>query len=111
MRAYVGCIDPHGLRRFLPEDAVPRDLLQQLVGEWSSRTSTVVLAIVAEDDAETIRQELVTDRRRTACDLLKTWPSSSFRSPAPRPTSPAESPPEAVSRGHEKMGPGRQAAA
>jgi len=70
MRAYVGCIDPHGLRRFLPEDAVPRDLLRQLVGEWSSRTSAVVWAIVPEDDAEAIRQELVTDRRRTACDLL-----------------------------------------
>ena len=70
MRAYVGWIDPYGLRRFLPEDAFPRELLRELVEEWSSRTTTVVWAVVPEDDAEAIRRELAADRRQTACDLL-----------------------------------------
>ena len=70
MRAYVGWIDPHGLRRFLPEDAVPRDLLRQLVPEWSSRTTAVVWAVVPEEDAEAIRRELVAERRQAAGDLL-----------------------------------------
>ena len=70
MRAYVGCIDSYGLRRFLLEDAIPKDLLRQLLGEWSSRTTAVVWAVVPEDDAEAIRQELVSDCRRAACDLL-----------------------------------------
>jgi hypothetical protein len=70
MRAYVGCIDPYGLRRFLPEDVVPRDLLRQLLGEWSSRTTAVVWAVVPEEDAEAIRRELVADCRQAACDLL-----------------------------------------
>jgi hypothetical protein len=52
MRSYVGCIDLYGLRRFLVEDAVPSDLLRQLVQEWSSRTTTVVWVVVAEDNAE-----------------------------------------------------------
>ena len=70
MRAYVGCIDHSGLRRFLPEDAVPRDLLRQFVQEWTSRTTAVVWAVVPEDDAEAIWRELVAEGRRTACDLL-----------------------------------------
>lgn len=70
MRSYVGCIDLYGLRRFLVEDAVPRDLLRQLVQEWSSRTTTVVWVVVAEDNAEAIRRELMADFRWTACNLL-----------------------------------------
>jgi hypothetical protein len=70
MRAYVGSIDPYGLRRFLPEDALPRDILRQIVGEWSSQVTTVVWAVVSEDDAEAIRRELAADRREIACDLL-----------------------------------------
>lgn len=42
MRSYVGCIDLYGLRRSLLEDAVPRNLLRQLVQERFSRTTTVV---------------------------------------------------------------------
>ena len=69
MRSYVGCIDLYGLRRFLLEDAVPKDLLRQLVQEWSSRT-TVVWAVVAEDNPEAIRRELMADCHWTACNLL-----------------------------------------
>ena len=70
MRAYIGCVDRAGLRRFLAEDAVPRDLLQQLVREWSSAATTVVWAVIAENDAEMIRRELAADRRYAACNLL-----------------------------------------
>ena len=69
MRAYVGQIDQHGLRRFLLEDAVPGDLMQQLVREWSSAWTTVICAVVAENDAESIRRELAADRHDAACNL------------------------------------------
>ena len=70
MRAYVGFIDLQGLRRFLPEDAVPRDLLRELVREWSSPRTTVVQALVTDDAAEAIRRELEADGRWPACNLL-----------------------------------------
>jgi hypothetical protein len=70
MRAFVGCIDSHGLRRFISEDAVPSDLLRELIVEWSSRTTTVVRAVIPEDDAEAIRRELAADCHRPACNLL-----------------------------------------
>jgi hypothetical protein len=70
MRAYVARVDHAGLQRFLPEDAVPRDLIRQLVREWSSAATTVVWAVVAEGDAEAIRRELGAGRHDTACNLL-----------------------------------------
>ena len=70
MKAYVGWIDLDGLRQFLAEDAVPGDLLGELVQEWSSPTTTVFWAVVTEDDAETIRHELATAGRWPACNLL-----------------------------------------
>jgi hypothetical protein len=70
MRAYVGPIDQHGLRRFLLEDAVPGDLMRQLVREWSSTATTVIRSVVAENDAESIRRELAAFRHDTACNLL-----------------------------------------
>jgi hypothetical protein len=70
MRAYVGCIDRYGLRRFLLEDAVPRNMLRQLILEWSSRTTTVVWAVVADDSAEAIRRELVRHSYWIASNLL-----------------------------------------
>jgi hypothetical protein len=70
MRAYVGWIDLDGLQHFLAEDAVPSDLLRDLVQEWSSPTTAVVWAVVSEDAAEAIRHELATDGRWPACNLL-----------------------------------------
>jgi hypothetical protein len=70
MRVYVGWIDLDGLRQFLAEDAVPSDLLRELVQEWSSPTTTVVWAVVTEDDAEAIRHKLMADGRWPACNLL-----------------------------------------
>jgi hypothetical protein len=70
MRAYVGQIDRFGLRRLLPEDAVPAEMLRQLVREWSSRSSTVVWAVVADDDVEALRRELRVGNSGEACGLL-----------------------------------------
>ncbi len=70
MRAYVGQIDSSGLRRFLPEDAVPGDLLRQLVREWSSAATTVFWAVIADDDAEALQRELRVGRSGDACSLL-----------------------------------------
>jgi hypothetical protein len=70
MRACVGYIDLQGLRRFLAEDAVPSDLLRELVREWSSPKATVVRALVTDDAAEAIRRELEADGRWSACNLL-----------------------------------------
>ena len=70
MRAYVGLVDPSGLRRFLPEDAIPRDLLRQLIRGWFSRTTAVVRAAVAQEDAEAVRREREAGYHRDACNLL-----------------------------------------
>jgi hypothetical protein len=70
MRAYVGSVDHSGLRRFLPEDAFPSALLRELVLGRFSRSTTLVWAAVAEDDAEAIRRELRTGHHRVACGLL-----------------------------------------
>ena len=59
MRAYIGCVDHFGLQQFFPEDKLPTDLLQRLVFEWTSPTASVIWAVVAWDDAEAIRRELV----------------------------------------------------
>jgi hypothetical protein len=66
----VGQIDRHGLRQFHIEDAVPDDLLGQLVREWSSSVMTVVRAVVADDDAEALRHELRVGDPVEACTML-----------------------------------------
>jgi hypothetical protein len=70
MRAYLGQIDRRGLRRFLLEDAVPADMLGPLVQEWSSPATTVVRAVIAEDDAEALRRELRIGDPVGACTML-----------------------------------------
>ena len=70
MLAYVGYVDIYGLHHFITEDAVPSDLLQQLVQEWSSHATTVVRAMISEDDAEEIRQKIVAECHLTAYTIL-----------------------------------------
>lgn len=88
MRAYVGQIDRHGLRRFLLEDAVPADLLGHLVREWSSSATTVVRAVVADDDAEALRRELCVGDHVEACTMLvdRAVEVLAIGTPAPRST-------------------------
>lgn len=70
MRAYLGQIDHSGLRRFLSEDAIPRELVGQLAREWSSPSSAAVWAVLADEDAEALRCELRAGDNGEACSLL-----------------------------------------
>src|SRR4051794_26913392 len=70
MRAYLGQIDHSGLRRFLLEDWIPADSIGPLVREWSSPTTGVVRAVVADEDAEAIRYELRAGAHGEAFTLL-----------------------------------------
>ena len=70
MRAYVGCIDHSGLWRFLPEDELPRRVLQELAVGWSSPTTTPVWAVLTAHDAEAVRRDLEAGCPGTACSLL-----------------------------------------
>jgi hypothetical protein len=70
MRAYAGVVDQGGLRWFLPEEVIPRDLLRQSVRAGLTGAMTAVWALVAEEDAEAIRADLSAGRHRDACNLL-----------------------------------------
>ena len=66
----MGSVDHCGLRRFLAEDRISSSLLRELVVSWFSRSTTVVWAVVAEDDAEAIHREVRAGSYRVACTLL-----------------------------------------
>ena len=70
MRAYAGTVDQRGLRWFLPEDVIPRELLRHSVVAGLSRSTTAVWALVADEDAEAIRADLSAGRHRDAYNLL-----------------------------------------
>jgi hypothetical protein len=70
MRAYAGTVDQVGLRWFLPEDVIPRELLRHSVVAGLSRSTTAVWALVTDEDAEAIRAELTAGRHGDACNLL-----------------------------------------
>jgi hypothetical protein len=70
MRAYLGQIDHSGLRRFLPEDANPPEMVAQLAREWSSPSTAAVRAVLADEDAEALRRALRAGDHGEACSLL-----------------------------------------
>src|SRR3954466_13605939 len=70
MRAYAGTVDQVGLRWFLPEDVIPMELLRHFVVAGLSRSTTAVWALVADEDAEAIREDLSAGRHGDACNLL-----------------------------------------
>ena len=70
MRAYAGTVDQRGLRWFLLEEVIPRDLLRHSVVAGLTRSTTAVWALVADEDAEAIRADLSAGRHRDACNLL-----------------------------------------
>src|SRR5262249_4045873 len=70
MRAYAGTVDQVGLRWFLPEEVLPRDLLRHTVRADLTRSTTAVWALVADEDAEAIRADLSAGHPRAACNLL-----------------------------------------
>src|SRR5262245_58254395 len=65
-----GMVHQRGLRRFLPEEVLLRDLLGHSVRPAMTRSPTAVWALLAEEDAEAIRAEVGAGRHRDACDLL-----------------------------------------
>jgi hypothetical protein len=70
MRAYVAQVAESELRQFVPEDALPEDLLAQLVREWSLPAMATVWAVLDDDGAEAVREELAAGRQREACSVL-----------------------------------------
>src|SRR4051794_16390611 len=70
MRAYLTQVTHSDLRRFVPEDLIPEDLLHRLIREWSSPATIVLGAVLDDEDAEAVREELAAGRHREACGLL-----------------------------------------
>jgi hypothetical protein len=70
MRAYVALVADSELRWFVPEDALPENLLPQLIREWSGAETVAVWAVLGEEDGEAVREELSSGRRCDACGLF-----------------------------------------
>ena len=70
MRAYAGTVDQRGLRWFLPEEVIPRELLRHAVRADGTHATTAVWALLADEDAEAIRADLSAGRHRDACNRL-----------------------------------------
>src|SRR5262249_13487536 len=70
MRAYLAQVTPSALRRFLPEDLIPEHLRRRLIREWSSAVTIVLGAVLDEEDAEAVREELIAGRPGEACAVL-----------------------------------------
>src|SRR3954471_4086994 len=70
MKAFVGEVDQGGLRRFLPEDAIPRDELRRLARGPAPRSRTAVWIRLDDRNAEDVRIEVTAGRHRAACGLL-----------------------------------------
>ena len=70
MRAYAGTVDHSGLRWFLPEEVIPRDLLRHALKGGLTHATTAVWALLTDEDAEAIRAALSAGRPGEACNLL-----------------------------------------
>jgi hypothetical protein len=70
MKAFVGEVDHGGLRRFIPETAIPRDELDHLARGPSPRPSAVVWILLDDRDAEAVRTEVFAGRHHDACGLV-----------------------------------------
>jgi hypothetical protein len=57
MRAYDAQLAESELRQFVPEDALPNDVLADLIREWSLPETATVWAVLGDDDAEVVREE------------------------------------------------------
>ena len=58
------------MRWFLPEEVIPRELLQHAVRAGWTHSATAVWALLADEDAEAIRADLSAGRPGEACHLL-----------------------------------------
>ena len=70
MKAYVAQLADSELRQFVPEDALPKDVLSDLIREWSLPERTAVWAVLDDEGADAVREELAAGRQRDACGML-----------------------------------------
>lgn len=70
MRAYVAQVDQCELRQIVAEDALPEEIVGQLLREWSLPPAKSLWAVLPEEVAEAVREELAAGRPRDACGLL-----------------------------------------
>ncbi len=70
MKAYVALLAQAELRQFMSEDALPTDILADLLREWSLPETATVWAVLGDEDAEAVREELAAGRQRDACGIL-----------------------------------------
>src|SRR4051812_25420935 len=70
MRAFVAVADHFGLRHFVPEDAVPADVLSRYASGRLPSPVTVAWALLDPGDAEAIQAEVGAGRHCDACGLL-----------------------------------------
>jgi hypothetical protein len=70
MKAYVAQVAESELRQFVAEDALPEDVMSQLIREWSLPAAAAVWAVLGDEDAEAVREELTAGRPRDACGVL-----------------------------------------
>jgi hypothetical protein len=70
MRAYVAQVAESELRQIVREDVLPENVMSQLIREWSLPAMTTVCAVLGEEDAEAVREELAAGRHRDAYGLL-----------------------------------------
>ena len=70
MRAYLGYVDHSGLAGSSRRTSSRGTCLRGLVLSWTSRSTIVLWAVVADEDAEAIHRELGAGRPGAACDLL-----------------------------------------
>jgi hypothetical protein len=70
MKAYVAQLAQTELRQFVSEDALPEDVMADLIREWSLPERTAVWAVLDDDAAQVVREELAAGRHREACGIL-----------------------------------------
>jgi hypothetical protein len=70
MRAFFAVADHSGLRRLVPEDAVPADVLRGYATGRFPRPTTVAWALLEPGDAEAIQAEVGAGRHGDASGLL-----------------------------------------
>jgi hypothetical protein len=71
MRAYVAQLNADSeLREFVPEDALPNEVMTDLLREWSLPATATVWAVLDDDAAQVVREELAAGRHRDACGVL-----------------------------------------
>ena len=70
MRAFVCEVDSSGLRRFTPEDLIPKDELRRLARGLPRRPATLFWTLLADDAADDLRADVGAGRHADACGLL-----------------------------------------